>query len=110
MQRVSVALTTITAVVISAALAVSAFAATKTVAVKDNVFAPKNITVKKGSTMKWVWQGSAPHNVTVTSGPAKFRSATQTKGNFSKKLTKKGTYKLVCTIHETSMSMRIKVR
>jgi len=96
--------------VVSAALAVSAFAATKTVAVKDNVFAPKNITVKKGSTMKWVWKGSAQHDVTVTSGPAKFHSATQTKGSFSKKLTKKGTYKLVCTVHAPSMSMKIKVR
>ena len=95
---------------VSAALAVSAFAATKTVAVKDNVFAPKNITVKKGSTMKWVWKGSAQHDVTVTSGPAKFHSATQTKGSFSKKLTKKGTYKLVCTVHAPSMSMKIKVR
>ena len=100
----------LTALVVSAALAVSAFAATKTVAVKDNVFAPKNITVKKGSTMKWVWKGSAQHDVTVTSGPAKFHSATQTKGSFSKKLTKKGTYKLVCTVHAPSMSMKIKVR
>ena len=67
-------------------------------------------TVKKGSTMKWVWKGSAQHDVTVTSGPAKFHSATQTKGSFSKKLTKKGTYKLVCTVHAPSMSMKIKVR
>ena len=56
------------------------------------------------------WKGSAPHNVTVTSGPAKFRSATRTKGRFSKKLTKTGTYKLVCTIHDPGMSMTIKVR
>ena len=110
MQRVSIALTAITALVASAAIAVSAFAATKTVAVKDDVFAPKKVTVKKGTTMRWVWKGSAPHNVRVTSGPAKFRSATQTKGRFSKKLSKTGTYKLVCTIHDPRMSMTIKVR
>lgn len=110
MRRPSTVLTAITALVLSAACAVSALAATKTVAVKDNVFAPKSITVKKGTTVKWVWQGSAPHNVAVTSGPRKFRSRTQTKGRFSKKLTRKGTYKLVCTIHAPRMAMTIKVR
>jgi plastocyanin len=109
MKYASIAVSAITALIVSAALAVSALAATKTVAVKDNVFAPKNITVKKRSTIKWVWKGNAPHNVTVTAGPAKFRSATQTKGRFSKKLTKKGTYKIVCTIHP-KMLMTIKVR
>jgi plastocyanin len=110
MQRVSIALTAITALVVSAALAVSAFAATKTIAVKDDVFAPKSITVKKGTTMKWVWQGKRPHDVTVTSGPVRFHSKTQTKGRYSKKLTKRGTYKLVCTVHAPRMSMTIKVR
>jgi len=110
MRRPSTVLTAVTAVVLSAALAVSALAATKTVSVKDNAFAPKNVTVKKGTTMRWVWKGSAPHNVTVTSGPARFRSATQTKGRFSKRLTKTGTYKIVCTIHDPGMSMTVKVR
>jgi plastocyanin len=110
MRRPTTALTAIIGLVLSAALAVSAFAATKTVAVKDNVFAPKNVTVKKGTTVRWVWKGSAPHNVKVTGGPAKFSSATRTSGSFSKKLTKQGTYKIVCTIHAPGMSMKLKVR
>jgi plastocyanin len=109
MQRASIVISAVAALVVSAALAVSAFAATKTVAVKDNVFAPKSISVRKGTTVKWLWSGKAPHNVTVTSGPVKFHSATQKKGTFSKKLTKKGTYKLVCTIHAPRMVMTIKV-
>ena len=32
---------------------------------KDNVFVPKTMTVKKNTTVKWVWKGKAPHNVTV---------------------------------------------
>jgi plastocyanin len=95
--------------VAAGALAIPAFAATKTVQVKDNVFAPKSISVKSGTTVKWVWRGKAPHNVKVTKGPVKFGSKTQVKGSFSKRLTKKGTYNLVCTIHAPGMKMTIKV-
>jgi plastocyanin len=91
------------------ALAIPALAATTTVQVKDNKFAPTSITVKKGTTVKWVWKGKAPHNVTVSKGPAKFRSTTQVKGSYSKKLTKAGTYTILCTIHAPGMKMTLKV-
>jgi plastocyanin len=96
--------------VAAGALAIPAFAATKTVQVKDNVFVAKKITVKKGATLKWVWKGKAPHNVKVTKGPAKFGSKTQVKGSFAKKLTKKGTYTIVCTIHAPGMKMTVTVK
>jgi plastocyanin len=95
--------------VAAGALAIPALAATKTVQVEDNKFVAKSITVKKGSTVKWVWKGKAPHNVKVTKGPATFSSKTQVKGTFSKKLTKKGTYSIVCTIHAPDMKMTVKV-
>jgi plastocyanin len=91
------------------ALAIPAFAATKTIQVKDNKFVASSITVSKGTTVKWVWKGKAPHNVTVTKGPAKFKSTTQVKGSYSKKLTKKGTYTILCTIHAPGMKMTVKV-
>jgi plastocyanin len=96
--------------VAAGALAIPALAATKTVQVKDNVFVAKKITVAKGTTVKWVWKGKAPHNVTVTKGPARFRSTTQVKGSFSKKLTKKGTYNILCTIHAPGMKMTVTVK
>ena len=37
------------------------------------------MTVKKGTTLKFVWNGKHPHNVVVAKGPKKFRSKTQTK-------------------------------
>jgi plastocyanin len=92
------------------ALAIPALAATKTVQVKDNKFVANSITVSKNTTVKWVWKGKAPHNVVVTKGPAKFKSTVQVKGSFSKKLTKKGTYNLLCTIHAPGMKMTVKVR
>jgi plastocyanin len=97
-------------VVVSVALAVSAFAATKTVTIGDNFFKPKSVSVSKSSTVKWVWKGKNPHNVTVTSGPVKFSSPTKKKGTFSKKLAKKGTYKIICTVHGARQSLTIKVR
>ncbi len=98
------------AVVVAGALAVPALAATKTVQVKDNKFVASAITVKKGTTVKWVWKGKAPHDVTVSKGPAKFKTSPKTSGSFSKKLTKAGTYTIVCTIHAPGMKMTVKVR
>ncbi|HEX4345065.1 MAG TPA: plastocyanin/azurin family copper-binding protein [Solirubrobacteraceae bacterium] len=109
MRRPAVVLSGLTAATISAVLAVSAFGATKTIALKDDQFAPKTVTVTKGSTVRWVWKGKAPHNVTVVSGPVKFSSKTQTKGSFSKMLMKKGVYKIVCTIHP-GMNLTLKVK
>lgn len=97
------------AVVAAGALAVPALAATKSVQVKDNKFVPTSITVKKGTTVKWIWKGKAPHDVSVTKGPVKFKSSVKTSGSFSKKLTKAGTYRIVCTIHAPDMKMTVKV-
>ena len=92
-----------------AAAAVPALAATKSVAVKDDFFSPKSMSVKKGTTVVWKFQGKSPHNVSVTSGPAAFRSGNQTKGTYKRKLTKKGTYNILCTIHP-GMTQKITVK
>jgi plastocyanin len=103
------------AVASSAALAVPAMAATKTVNVGDIWFISKaknhgTVKAKVGDTVKWKWVGTFPHNVTVTSGPAKFKSKTQKKGSYSEKITKAGTYKIICTVHGAkAQSMILKV-
>jgi plastocyanin len=74
-------------------------AATKSIAVKDDFFSPKATTVSKGTTVVWRWRGESPHNVVVTSGPVKFKSVVQRSGTFRKRVTRRGTYKYVCTIH-----------
>jgi plastocyanin len=93
------------------AIAVPALAASSAkVKVADDMFVKSKLTVKKGTKVTWNWTGAQPHNVTVTSGPAKFHSKTQTKGTFSETLKKPGTYKIVCTIHQSlGMVMTIKV-
>jgi plastocyanin len=101
------------AIAIVGVFAAAAIAKTKSVEVDDNYFVKKtgshSVSVKRGDTVKWEWEGDNPHNVTVTSGPTKFKSKTQSSGTYSKKVTKKGTYKIVCTVH-SGMRMTLRVR
>jgi plastocyanin len=92
-----------------------AFAATKKVNVGDNWFVRKSgvprVTVSSGDKVTWVWTGNSLHNVTVTKGPAKFKSDSQTSGRYSKRVSRAGTYTIVCTVHGASdQSMKLVVR
>ena len=100
-----------TVAVAAGAVAVPTFgASTRTVSVKDNVFAPTSVTVRRGTTVKWLWRGKNPHNVKVLRGPVKFTSPVKTKGSYSRRLTRTGTYRIVCTIHAPAMKMTLRVR
>src|SRR5829696_5588520 len=87
-------------------LASVAIAATRSVKVGDDYYVrpsgvPK-VTVSKGTTVKWNFRGSNPHSVTVSKGPRKFDSGVRSGGSYKKKLTKRGTYKIYCTVHGAS--------
>ena len=101
------------AVIIALVLAAPAAAATKNVKVGDDFFVksgkPRTVTVAKGTTVKWNWKGSDEHNVVVQKGPKHFQSALKSKGSFKRKLTKRGTYKIICSIHAPDMRMTLKV-
>jgi len=92
-----------------ALFAIPALAATKTVTVKDDVFSPKSTSVSKGTTVKFVWRGRHPHNVVVKRGPVKFKSPLRTSGSYSKRLTRAGSYSIICQIHP-GMQMTLRVR
>jgi plastocyanin len=88
-------------------------AASKTIKVGDFFFVKSGasdptVTVKKNTKVTWKWVGKQQHDVSVT-GPKKFHSKLQAKGSYSQKLTKKGTYKVICTIHPF-MTMKLKVK
>ncbi len=101
---------------LSGVLAATALAATKTVKVGDNWFVRSTsgtptVTVKAGDTVRWSFVGDAPHNVSVKKGPARFTSRTKSSGIYRRRVTKRGTYKIVCTIHGgRDQSMRLVVR
>jgi plastocyanin len=100
--------------VVAVLVAAPAMSKGKSVEVDDNYFvhkgAPPTVTVRKGTKVEWEWEGRNPHNVTVTRGPVKFHSKTKTSGSFTKRLTRKGTYKILCTIHAPKMRMTLKVK
>jgi plastocyanin len=106
--RKLITLLAVAALSVGLVLSSVAFGATKKVGVKGLTFSPKTITVKKGTTVKWSWKtGGVPHNV-VGKG---FKSKTAATVSFSKKFTKKGTYRYVCTIHKAQgMRGTVKVK
>jgi plastocyanin len=94
-------------------LAVAALAAAPaeaaTVRVGDNWFSPKSKTVPQHSIVTWRFVGDRMHNVTVISGPARFSSPSRSSGKYRRHMMKRGTYKIVCSIHEGSQKMTLRV-
>ena len=88
-----------------AMLAAGAMAATSVKVGDDYYVRPSGVptvNVKKGATVRWRFVGDSPHSVTVSKGPAKFNSGLRDSGTYSKKLRKRGTYTIYCTIHGAS--------
>lgn len=84
--------------------------ATKRVTVGDDFFRQRSVTIRRGDTVRWRWVGRNPHNVTVTRGPRRFSSSTKTRGTYSKRLRRRGTYRYICTVHRSTMRARVVVR
>jgi plastocyanin len=101
----------VTALLVAAA---PAAAATRNVKIGDNYYVragdPPTVRVYKGTTVQWNWRGGHRHNVLVQSGPASFESRLKRYGSYSRVMRRVGTYKIVCSIHEPTMAMTLKVR
>jgi plastocyanin len=94
------------------AAAVPALAATRMVKVGDDYFVRSGVSptveVRRATRVVWSFHGDRPHNVKAVAGPARFASPTMRHGTYSRKLTRRGTYSLVCTLHR-GMRMRLRV-
>ena len=96
----------------------NADAATKKVGVFDDFFAPEDVKIHKGDSVKWVWDEFSveDHNVTLKRGPAgvrKFHSKDQhypTADPYKHRFKKRGEYRLWCTLHPQSMKMTVTVK
>ena len=89
-----------------------AMAAT-TVKLGDNFFAPSSKTISAGAKVRFRWIGNRPHNVTKRRGPGggfKSRTTSRDGVNFAKRFTRRGAYKLICTIHPEEMRLTLHVR
>ena len=123
MQRTTVARTAVTAVVVSVvAVAAPAGGVRAAVPLGDDFFghdagghdagaATHELKVRSGTVVRWLWVGTSKHNVTVLTGPQRFHSPTQDSGSYSRRLRRRGTYRIICTIHgRKAMSMILRVR
>ena len=95
-------------------LAAAPAGAARNVKVGDDYFvragSAPTVTVAKGTTVKWNWKGNRQHNVTVQSGPRRFQSALKRSGSFQRKMKVRGTYRIICTIHQPDMRMKLVVK
>jgi plastocyanin len=89
----------------------------KKIKVADNFYNPKKLTVNLKSRITWVWtdESADVHDVKLVSAPKgfkKFQTEPASAGyTYAKTLTKPGTYKFICTLHEEdNMRMTIVVR
>ena len=71
------------------------------VTIQGFAFSPAELTVKKGTTVTWTNQDSAPHTVTSDSG-SELSSATLSKGqSYSHTFNEAGTFEYHCNLHST---------
>jgi len=111
MKRLIAVLTAVA--IVAGVLAIPASGATKRVSVRDNVFAPKSISIKRNDLIRFVWTGDNQHNVVTTRRPrgaARVTIGTRRRGAVRKRFTRRGTYRLLCSIHAPSMVMTVRVR
>jgi plastocyanin len=101
-------------IVVLLAAAAPATAATRNVKIGDDYFvragSPPTVSVSKGTTVRWNWRGTHPHNVLVRKDPVSFQSAVKRSGSFQRKMRRRGTYKIVCSIHAPDMAMTLRVK
>jgi plastocyanin len=75
------------------------------VSIKNYAFSPASLTISAGQTVTWTNEDSAPHTVTVSSGPQTFSSPQLRTGDtYSFTFTKAGTYQYYCAVHPTMMA------
>ena len=97
--------------------ATPAQAATKTVRIYDNYFLKDDLTVKRGTVVKWRWPGvyeaGDVHDVKLKSALRARRSSTPRRrpptSRSSASSRSRASYRIVCTLHE-EMTMKIRVK
>ena len=76
-----------------------------TVHIRDNTFAPANLNVPEGTTVRWVNDGRNTHNVTPSTGSARCGSGNLKPGkSYVRTFEDAGTFAYYCTLHGTPTS------
>jgi len=84
-------------VVTTATLQKTPMVSDNTIRIKKLAFDPANITVKVGSTVRWVNQDSVPHRIMFADGT--YSQTLAASDSWSRKIDSVGTYNYICSIH-----------
>jgi len=78
--------------------------------VGDRFFSKPNVAIAQGGLLRWRFDSSELHNVTLANGPRGFASPNLDAGrDFTQRLRKRGTYQLFCALHPVDMTQTVKV-
>ena len=82
------------------------------ISVGDLFFRPGKIFASVGQPITWRFTGSQPHSVTVANGPRGFSSVYwgRRRGRYSYTPRVRGTYRMTCLVHPTTMGQTLEVR
>lgn len=78
--------------------------------VGDYAFGAQRVSIARGTTFTWRFVGAVAHDVTLASGPVGFASPDLTRGTYSFRFTRRGTYRLFCSLHPSRMTQIVNVR
>lgn len=82
--------------------------------VVDNAFVRDGqrpvVRINEGSSVAWHWRSRQSHSVQVSSGPARWTGPTRTRGKYTRRFKRAGTYRIVCALHAPGMRMKVVVR
>ena len=78
--------------------------------VGDYAFGAQRVSLQRGASFTWRFRGGVDHDVTLASGPAGFASPSMKKGTFTYRFTRRGTYRLFCSLHPARMTQLVIVR
>ena len=73
-----------------------------TVAVRNTFFTPRDVRIRRGGTIAWIWRSDGlPHDV---AGPG-FKSAIKSQGTYKRTFAAAGSFAYVCTLHDGMRGM-----
>ncbi len=68
------------------------------------------VRIRAGSSVAWHWRSAQSHSVQVISGPSRWTGPTRTRGKYTRRFKRAGTYRIVCGLHAPGMRMKVVVR
>jgi hypothetical protein len=74
-------------------------------------FSRPNLSIPRGSSITWQFDGDERHDATLASGPEGFASPSSYHGDrWSRRFDEPGAYRIYCSLHPVYMSQYVKVR